>query len=268
MARGIPRDPGAADRRPPRALGRSLRVVEWLAFPAGAVLLVAAWSAAAASVRDAYLLPPPSAVWRSLLDNHGVIWWHTKATLAAVAGGFAIGFALAVVLGYIISRSRLLERLITPYVVASQAVPVVAIAPLLVFWFRAGMPVKVATVSLIVFFPMLVSTVVGLHNISPASRELMRALSASRRQTLVWLEIPAALPVLLGGVRVGVTLSVIGAVVGEFLGSDRGLGTLVQIANGSYNDRLMFAALAVLVTVALTLYGAAVAVERAWLRHR
>lgn len=268
MPRATGRGGARVDRNPGGERRRSLRVAEWLAYPGGALLLLAAWSLAAMRVGDAYVLPPPTGVWHSLLDNAGLLWWHTKATLLAVAGGFAIGFALAVVLGYIISRSRLLERLLTPYVVASQAVPVIAIAPLLVFWFHSGMPVKITTAALIVFFPMLVSTVVGLHNISPASRELMRALSASRGQTLVWLEIPAALPVLLGGVRVGVTLSVIGAVVGEFLGSRRGLGTLVQIANGSYNDRLMFAALVVLVTVALTLYGAAVAVERALLRHR
>ena len=189
-------------------------------------------------------------------------------TVAAIVGGFAIGFLLATVLGYVLSRSDLLERLLTPYIVASQAVPVIAIAPLLVLWFGAGMPVKVVVSALVAFFPMLVTTIVGLRHIDPAYRELMRALSASRAQTLVWLEVPAALPVLLGGVRLGVTLAVIGAVVGEFLGSDRGLGTLVLIAKGSYNDRLVFAALLVLVCLAFVLYGTVAALERILLRHR
>jgi NitT/TauT family transport system permease protein len=121
---------------------------------------------------------------------------------------------------------------------------------------------------LIVFFPMLVNTVVGLRNIDPAYRQLMRALSANDWQNLTLLEIPAALPYLLGGLRVGVTLSVIGAVVGEFLGSDRGLGTLVQVARGQFNDALTFAALLTLVALALTLYGAAAGVEHVLTRNR
>jgi len=115
---------------------------------------------------------------------------------------------------------------------------------------------------------MLISTVVGLRHIDPAGRELMRALSATRRQTLIHLEIPAALPILLGGIKVGVTLSVIGAVVGEFLGSDRGLGTLIDVARGQFNDALMFAGLLALITVAFTLYGTAAGIEKILLRHR
>lgn len=247
---------------------RPVRAAQWLAVPAGLLLVVAIWSLLATRIAKPYLLPHPSDVWHSLLSNADLIIYHAQATIAEVVLGFSIGFLLAIVLGYIISRSRTLERLLTPYIVASQAVPIVAIAPLLVLWFKAGMPVTVVAAALIVFFPMLVNTVVGLRNIDPRFRELMHVMSASKRQTLTKLEVPASLPVLLGGVRVGVTLSVIGAVVGEFLGSDRGLGVLVQITHGTWNDKLMFAALLVLVAMALTLYGGAAGLERFLLRHR
>jgi NitT/TauT family transport system permease protein len=226
------------------------------------------WSLAARYINASYLLPSPSAVLQSFRQNSELIAWHTRVTLQEVGIGFALGFLLATVLGYVISRSRLAERIVMPYIVASQAVPIVAIAPLLIFWFGTGMPVKIAAAALIVFFPMLVNTVVGLRNIDPSYRQLMRALSATRFQTLVHLEIPAALPVLLAGLRVGVTLSVIGAVVGEYLGSDRGLGTLVNVSRGQFNDALTFAALLTLVALALALYGLAAGVEKALMRGR
>jgi NitT/TauT family transport system permease protein len=245
------------------------RHLEWLAVPLGVVTLVAVWAVLAAWIGRPYVLPPPAAVLGSLVIHRDRIAWHTEATLTAVLLGFLTGFVMATVLGYVISRSVTLERLLAPYLVSSQAVPVVAIAPLLVYWLgSSGLAVKVVTAALIVFFPVLINTVVGLRGIDPGERELMRLLSASRWQTLWLLELPAALPVLLAGVRVGVTLAVIGAVVGEFLGSDRGLGTLIQIASSQFNDALMFAALLTLAVMALTLYGAAAATERLLLRDR
>jgi len=244
------------------------RGADWLALPLGLVALVALWAVVARRIDVPYLLPTPADVFASLVTNADRIAWHARYTLAEVLAGFGIGFALAATGGYAVAHSRLLERLILPPVVASQAVPIVAVAPLLVYWFGAGMAVKVAAAALIVFFPMLVSTVVGLRQIDPAFRELMLILSASRWQTALHLEIPAALPVLLGGLRVGVTLSVIGAVVGEFLGSDRGLGSLVAVANGSFNDDLMFAALVTLVALAMGLYGLAALAERVLLANR
>ncbi len=239
-----------------------------VSLPLGIGLLIAGWWLAARLVATPYLLPTPGVVLQSLLRNRALIAWHTTATLAEVAGGFLTSAVAAGGLGYLIARSRLLERLVMPYIIASQAVPVVAVAPLLVFWFGAGLPVKLAAAALVSFFPMLISTVVGLRNIPPAERELMRALSASRWQTMRHLEVPAALPVLLGGLKVGITLSVIGAVVGEFLGSDRGLGTLVDVARGQFNNSLMYAGLIVLVALALTLYGLVSALERLLLRGR
>ena len=246
----------------------AVRASGWLALPAGLMVLVGVWALASARLAKPYLLPSPAAVVGSWWLHRERILWHTGATAAEIVFGFAVGFLVAAILGYVIYRSPTLDRFLTPYVVASQAVPIVAVAPLLIFWFRAGTPVKVATAALIVFFPMLVTTVVGLRNIPTAYHELMHVLSASRWQTLTALEVPAALPYLLGGVRVGVTLAVIGAVVGEFLGADRGLGHLVQVSKGMYADPLLFASLLTLVGLALSLYGAAAVLERTLLRRR
>ncbi|MRR32307.1 ABC transporter permease, partial [bacterium] len=176
----------------------------------------------------------------------------------------------AMLFGYALARSRTLERLLSPYLVASQAIPVVAIAPLLVIWFGPGMFSKVLICALIVFFPVLVNTMVGLRAVPENLRDLMRALKANRLQMLRFLEIPAALPVFLGGLRIGATLAVIGAVVGEFVGADRGLGFLINVARGQYDTALVFVAVFTLVVMALSLYGLVVLAELRllrWQRH-
>jgi NitT/TauT family transport system permease protein len=148
--------------------------------------------------------------------------------------------------------------------VASQAVPIVALAPLLVIWFGAGSLSKVLVCALTLFFPVLINTVVGVRSVDVELRDLMRSLQASRWQVFALLELPAALPVLFGGLKVGVTLSVIGAVVGEFVGADRGLGFLVNLARGLFDTPLMFVALFTLMAIALALY-LIVAVLEGWL---
>jgi NitT/TauT family transport system permease protein len=147
--------------------------------------------------------------------------------------------------------------------VASQAVPTVAIAPLLVIWFGPGISSKVLICALIVFFPVLVNTVVGLRAVPENLRDLMRSLQAGHLQTLRLLELPAALPVLLGGLRIGAALSVIGAVVGELVGANRGLGFLINVGRGQYDTALVFVGVFTLVGMALALYGAVLLLEMA-----
>lgn len=216
----------------------------------------------------AYLLPGPFEVaarfWRALLD--GTIPRHFFATLQEVVPGLLLGSVTASVLGYLIAKSHVLERLLSPYLVASQAVPVVAIAPLLIIWFGPGITSKILICALVVFFPVLVNTVVGLRAVPQNLRDLMRSLRARPWQMVWYLEIPAAMPVFLGGLRVGATLSVIGAVVGEFVGADRGLGFLINVARGQYDHPLVFAAVLTLVGMALALYGLVLLAERRFLR--
>jgi NitT/TauT family transport system permease protein len=137
----------------------------------------------------------------------------------------------------------------------------VAIAPLLVIWFGPGIFSKILICSLTVFFPVLINTVVGLREVPQDLRDLMRSLKASRVQTLTKLEIPAALPIFLGGLRVGATLSVIGAVIGELVGADRGLGFLINVGRGQYDTALVFVAVITLAVIAMSLYGLVLLIE-------
>lgn len=211
-----------------------------------------------------FILPSPGQVaarfWKALVDGNLLL--HTAVSLSEVLLGLLSGTSAAVALGYAIAKSRLFERLVSPYLVASQAIPIVAIAPLLVIWFGPGMFSKVLICALIVFFPVLVNTVVGVRAVPLSLRDLMHSLHARRGQILTKLEIPAALPILLGGLRIGATLSVIGAVVGELVGADKGLGFLVNSARGQYDTAMVFVAVLTLVLLALALYGMVALLEK------
>lgn len=212
-----------------------------------------------------FILPTPEAVFGRFIGaiGDGILWPHFVTTLVEVALGFSVGATAGVVIGYVLARSALVERLASPYLVAAQAVPILAIAPLLALWFGPGLLSKVVICSLIVFFPVAISTMVGIRSVDPRLLELGRSLRATQRQVLTTLEIPAALPNILGGMRVGVTLAVVGAVVGEWAGAERGLGVLINLARGSLFDiPLMFAALLTLALMGIVLYLAVVFVER------
>ena len=212
-----------------------------------------------------FILPAPGAVlarWATAFGS-GLLTPHLVATLQEVAWGFAVGAGLALIAGYALARSALIERLLSPYLVAAQATPILALAPLIALWFGPGLAGKVVICALIVFFPVAVATMVGIRNVDAGLLELGRSLRATRRQVLTTLEIPAALPSILGGMRVGVTLAVVGAIVGEWAGAERGLGVLINLARGSMFDiPLMFATLLTIALVGIGLYLLVVLVER------
>jgi NitT/TauT family transport system permease protein len=233
------------------------------------LLAILAWEAAVRLGNfPAYLLPAPARVMQRLgaALSDGSLLRHTSATLLEVVPGLLIGVILATMFGYLLAKSRVMERMLSPYLVASQAVPIVAIAPLLVIWFGPGMFSKVLICALIVFFPVLVNTVVGVRAVPENLRDLMRSMHATPLQMLLYLEVPAALPVFLGGLRIGATLSVIGAVVGEFVGADRGLGFLISVGRGQFDTALVFVAVFTLVIMALGLYGLVLLLEQKLLR--
>jgi NitT/TauT family transport system permease protein len=215
-----------------------------------------------------FILPPPGAVVERLGDlvDNGSLWFHAGVTLREVLAGLGLGMLLATFLGYGLAHSPVAERLLAPYIVASQSVPTVAIAPLLVIWFGTGILSKILVCALIVFFPVLVNTVVGVRSVGRDLRDLMRALEASRWQMVWLLEVPAALPVFFGGLKVGATLAVIGAVVGEFVASDRGLGYLLKQGQQLYDTPLVFVGIGALVILAQALYGIVALAERGLLR--
>jgi NitT/TauT family transport system permease protein len=213
-----------------------------------------------------YILPAPELVLErgARAVASGLLWEHFRVTLAAILAGFTVGAAAAVATGTALAKSVVVERLLSPYIVAAQAVPILALAPLLDIWFGGGVVARVVVCALIVFFPIAIATMVGIRSTDPLLAEMLRSAGASRAQITRSLEIPSALPVLFGGLRVGVTLAVIGAVVAEWASAGRfGLGVLINIANqGLFDTPLMFVALATLAATGLLLYGTVVLVER------
>lgn len=218
----------------------------------------------------AFILPGPVAVWERFLKalTDGSLLRHSGYTLIEIICGLTIGALFAMLFGYLLAKSPVAERLLSPYLVASQAIPLVAIAPLLIIWFGPGMFSKILICSLTVFFPMLINTIVGLRAVPANLRDLMSSLNASHSQVLRHLEVPAALPVFLGGLRIGATLSVIGAIVGEFVGSDRGLGFLINVSRGQYDTAMVFVSVFTLMVMALSLYGLVLLAEKKLLRWK
>lgn len=216
----------------------------------------------------AFVLPAPERVWARFLValRDGTWWWHTQITLVESLAGFALGFLVATTVGYLVAQSPALERAASPYIAAGPALPIVGIAPLVLLWFGFGLFPKVLIAALIAFFPILVNTVTGLRRIDPALRDVALVYGASRWQRFAMVEAPLALPTLLGGVKIGFTLSVTGATVAEFIGADRGLGVLLNISKGLFDTPLLFVAIVTLVGMAMLAYGAVTALERALVR--
>jgi len=213
-----------------------------------------------------YILPAPSVVANRAMEAiaNGTLQPHATTTLVEVVLGFAVGAAIAIGVGILLGKSHLVERVLSPYLVGAQAVPILALAPLIAIWFGGGLTARVVICALIIFFPIAIATMVGIRSTDPQLVEMLRAAGASPRQVTTLVEVPSALPVIFGGLRVGVTLAVIGAVVAEWAGGSMGLGILINIANqGLFDTPLMFVALATLALLGLVLYGCVLLVERA-----
>lgn len=232
--------------------------------PALSLLGVALVWQVASAFYPPFILPSPLAVAARFVEKtlDGTLPRHALRTLSEAVPGLLAGTALAFAVGYPAARSALAGRLISPLVVASQGVPFVAIAPLIFLWFGSGLGAKVLVCAIIVFFPIAINVIAGIRGIPPLWRDLFRVHHASRRDTFLKLELPAALPFVFAGLRVGGTLSMVGALSGEFLAADRGLGFLINQANGLYDTALVMAGILAIVLLALALYGGIRALER------
>lgn len=237
-----------------------------------ALLLIAAiaiWELATRQFGlSALVLPAPSAVVLSLWSGlaSGYFWPHLWATLQALLLGLLLGSAVGLLAGMALAESELLERVLKPYVVVSQVVPKLALAPLFVLWFGFGMLPIVLITALICFFPLMENTLTGLRQVDEQRLQLFRMLGATRLQTLLRLKLPAGLPAVLAGLRVAVVLALVGAVVAEFMGASQGLGAVVIAAQGMMDTTLMFAALVLIAAMGLLLYQACLILERRLLR--
>ncbi|MDQ0337430.1 NitT/TauT family transport system permease protein [Caldalkalibacillus uzonensis] len=211
------------------------------------------WIVYACQIRP-LILPAPSAIFAQLITQllNGYFWPHIWATLLEIIGGFILGSIMGIGLGFLIAQSDTVRNIIQPYLIASQAMPKLALAPLLATWFGFGYEPKIIIVALICFFPLLESTITGLTFVDQERLELFRSLRASKRQTLLKLRLPTAVPYIFSGLRVAVVLSVVGAVVSEFVGANKGLGAL--IISAQYDTTLIFSAFILLTLMGLFLY--------------
>jgi ABC-type nitrate/sulfonate/bicarbonate transport system permease component len=249
------------------------RVVNVLAPLGLLVLLLVAWQVAARwdLIADAlgiepFLVPAPTDIATSLADNVDLLSDNAWVTLREVLLGFAVALLVGVAFALVLHLSPLLRRAFYPLIVASQTVPIIVIAPILVVWFGFGIGPKVAIIALICFFPITVNTLDGLGSVEPAQRKMMRSLGAGRRQILTRLELPASLPYLFSGAKIAVAIAVIGAVFGEWAGSDSGLGHLMLVDNAQLEVARLFAAIFVLSLMAVAPFALIGLIERrvAW----
>ncbi|MDB5510123.1 MAG: Binding-protein-dependent transport system inner rane component [Hyphomicrobiales bacterium] len=202
------------------------------------------------------ILPAPSAILVRFVDLilTGTIWPHLAATLTAVLSGFGLGVVAGLVSGAVISLVPAVERLVYPYVVALQTVPKIAIAPLFIIWFGYGVASKIVITALVCFFPVLVSVMAGFHSTDRDQLDMMKAFGATRMQILLRLRLPSALVLIFAGLEIAAVMAVIGAVVGEFVGAQQGLGYLITALNFSLDVPGVFAVLIFLSLIGISLH--------------
>ena len=250
-----------------RALRAPAPLPGWTYPVASIAVAVLAWDLAVRlfDIRP-FILPPPLAVADVIIQDYPLLLHHGWVTLQEVLAGFALSVVVGVPLALGIVSWPLVERLVYPLLVGSQAVPKIAIAPLFIIWLGFGLAPKIIMAFLIAVFPVVVNTIVGLASTEIEKLYLAQSMGASRWQTFFKIRLPNALPGIFAGLKLAIILSVTGAVVGEFIGADRGLGRLIILANGNLDTARLFAAAAILTAMAIALFGIMHAVERVVVR--
>jgi NitT/TauT family transport system permease protein len=215
------------------------------------------------------IIPAPTEVFLVLWEGleTGYLWVHIWATTLEMTLGLLIGCSVGFLSGLLLEENIFLRKLLWPYIIASQVIPKLALGPIFIVWFGFGMTSTVIITALICFFPLLENTITGTQHIPSEKRELFRMLGATRMQTLFKLKIPTGLPIILAGVRVSVVLALVGAVVGEFLSGQKGLGATIIAAQGMMDSALMFAIFIIITLVGMIFYQTAIISER-WLLRR
>lgn len=252
--------------RPWYAPGAALSLFSLLLF---AGLIYAAWELVSrtGAVSD-LILPAPLQVAQTfgVEIGSGDLLANTATTLQEALGGFALAAVVAGLGGYVIAKARALELLTAPFIATSQAIPVVAVAPIVILLLGTGLLPKVVICAVIVVFPLLITTVTGLRGVGRDYHDVARVFGASRLQTLWYLELPMAAPALLGGLKLGLTLSITGAVVGEFVTADSGLGFMINAATANFEVSTRYVALITLAALSIALYGLVTLLERTLLQ--
>ena len=215
-----------------------------------------------------WFLPSPRLIGQTLIDDRRLLADNAWVTLREVLIGFAIALVAGILIAVLIHISEILERAIYPIVIASQAIPLVALAPLLLVWFGYGLTPKVIVTALVAFFPIAVATVDGLRSADRETLNLLRTYGASRVRRFWMVNVPSALPSVFSGARIGISIAVIGAVFGEYVGANSGLGYLMNISAARLQTERVFAAIVILAAMAITLFTLVALLERRVLRWR
>ncbi len=250
---------------PATAPRRRWEIPAWVSSLVLLLVLLGGWQAYVSIFEvSAFILPSPTAViasWVDMLQTRS-LWMHTWITVAETFAGFFFAVIFGVVVGAILGKWPKLEQILNPFIVTTQVVPKVAIVPLFVLWFGFGMTSKIVVAGLLAFFPILTNTILGVKSVSLGHRDVMITLNASRLQTFMQLELRSALPYILSGMEMGIVLAIIGAVVGEYLGGNQGLGNLAVKEMNSYDTTRLFAVIIHLSVVGFAFYAAMVALRR------
>lgn len=244
------------------------RLREWFPAIITIVALLIAWEVLV-EVMDVqrWLLPPPSVIGAEITDSFGFLMRQARTTTVETLIGFAASATLAVIIASGIVWSRTVERSLYPIIIASQTIPIITLAPLLIIWVGPDMRSKIIVIVLFTFFPIVISLVSGLRSVDQEMVDMFRTMGASPWQTFRKLMIPSAMPNFFTGLKVAAVFSVVGAVIGEWFGSSSGLGWLMKIAGGQFQTARIFAAIVVLSILAMLLFAAVVAIEK-WLLRK
>jgi NitT/TauT family transport system permease protein len=248
-----------------RRRARMTKLIPWVSTLLSIVLLVIIWKLVIAIFDvSPFVLPQPEDVLKGVkeLVNSDGFWTDVRVTLTETLVGFAIALALGIILGTILGRVVWLEQAARPVIVASQVVPKVALIPLFIIWFGFGMTSKIIIVALLAFFPILLNVILGVRSVDSGHRDVMRSLNASRWETFRRLEYPSTLPYILAGMEVGIVFAVVGAIVGEYLGGDQGLGYRIVTSLNNLQAETLFAVILVLTLFGFLLYLAVIALKR------
>ena len=243
--------------RAPAGRRRAGIPLEWITTPLLVAAALLAWHGYVTGFGvSPFILPKPGDVmsaWAELLRTRST-WWHSWATVYETIAGFGFALVAGVLMGAVLGKIPWLERTLNPFIVASQVVPKVALVPLFVVWFGFGPTTKVLLAAVLAFFPIFTNTLLGVKSVDLGHRDVMTSLNTSRLQRFRHLELPSALPYIITGMEVGIVLAIIGAVVGEYLGGNQGLGYLLIAKMNAYETDMLFAVLIHLTVIGFAFY--------------
>ncbi|MFE2756237.1 ABC transporter permease [Actinosynnema sp. NPDC059335] len=237
----------------------------WVTTPLILAALIGAWKLYTVLFDVGELImPPPEDVWFALIDLLGqrMIYEATYVTLYETVVGFGIAVVVGVAMGIVLGKMRSVERVLSPFLVATQVVPKVAIVPLLLLWFGFGLTSKIFMAAIISFFVMTQNTILGIRSIEPGHRDLMRVIQAPWWKRVISLDIPSSLPAVLTGIELGIVFAITGAIVGEYLGGDEGLGALATIMLAGLRTDQLFAVVIIMTVLGFLLYAVVAGIRR------